>query len=217
MTPERFRKIKAVLDKRQPDLTVVMESISKAHNLGAVVRTCDAVGVLEAHAVWSSRTHRVGNAVSAGSRKWVAVHGHRSVGDALGGLRERGYQILAAHLSSSAKDFRSVDFTVPTAIVLGTELYGLSDAAAALCDYHVLVPMLGMVASLNVSVASAALLFEAQRQRLQAGLYDRSRLDPDSYRALLFEWCYPTLARRCRTRGDAYPVLGEDGALPPPD
>lgn len=216
MTPERFRKIKAVLDARQPDLTVVMENISKPHNLGAVMRTCDAVGVLDVHAVWSARARRIGNAVTAGSRKWVAVHHHATVGDALSRLRGSGFRILAAHLSASAKDFREVDFTLPSAIVLGTELYGLSDEAAALCDQHVVVPMLGMVASLNVSVANAALLFEAQRQRLTAGLYARTRLSPEAYRTLLFEWCYPVLARRCRESCEPYPILAEDGSLPPP-
>jgi len=216
MTPERFRKISAVLRARQPDLTVVMENISKPHNLGAIIRTCDAVGVLEAHAVWSARTRRVGNAVSAGSRKWVALRNHESVEAAVGGLRKRGFKIFAAHLSTSAMDFREADFTQPAAIVLGTELYGLTHEAAALCDQHVVVPMLGMVASLNVSVANAVLLFEAQRQRMEAGFYERCRLERETYRDLLFEWCYPILARRCRDKGEPYPALAEDGALPAP-
>jgi len=214
MTPKRFRKIEGVLQARQPDLTVVMENLDKPHNLGAVIRTCDAVGVLEVHAVWSAKARRIGNATTAGSRKWVSVRSHANITDALGALRATGFRVFAAHLSPQAKDFREVDFTQPTALVLGTELYGLSDDAAALCDEHVVVPMLGMVASLNVSVANAALLFEAQRQRIGAGLYQHCRLAPDEYDRLLFEWCYPVLARRLRERGETYPVLAADGSLP---
>ncbi len=190
-----------------------MESISKPHNLGAILRTCDAVGVLEAHAVWSRRPKRAGNAVSAGSRKWVGVRNHASVRDAITALRATGHQILAAHLSPRARDYREVDFTRPSAIVLGTELYGVSDEAVAQSDFDIVVPMLGMVPSLNVSVATAAILFEAQRQRLDAGFYDRPRLSAEAYRRMVFEWGYPTLARKCQERGEPYPALTEDGSL----
>jgi tRNA (guanosine-2'-O-)-methyltransferase len=83
--------------------------------------------------------------------------------------------------------------------------------AAALADEHVVIPMRGMVDSLNVSVANALILYEAARQREAAGLYDYSRLDPDEYAYTLFEWCYPDIARRCREQRVPYPKLDSDG------
>jgi tRNA (guanosine-2'-O-)-methyltransferase len=213
MTPERFHRLASVLDRRQPDLTLVMENVNKPHNFSAVLRTCDAVGVLEAHAITPGGMLKVANAVAQGTKRWLRVRTHTSVLEAFDHLHDRGFQILAAHLDERAVDFRSADYTRPTAILLGEELDGVSAEAAARADGVVVIPMAGMVASLNVSVAAALILFEAQRQRAAAGFYDHRRLDDDAYRRLLFEWAYPKHAARCRRRGVAYPDLGGDGEL----
>jgi tRNA (guanosine-2'-O-)-methyltransferase len=213
MTPERYRRIVAVLARRQPDLTVILEGVHKPHNLSAIQRSCDAVGVLEAHAIAPERPYRVHKATASGSARWVEVHSHARVADAIDRLRARGYRIHAAHLSPDAIDFREPDYTQPTAFLLGTEKYGVSEHALALADAHVSIPMYGMVASLNVSVAAALLLYEAQRQRRAAGLYDRCRLEPGRYQALLFRWGYPRLASRFDALGLAYPQVGEDGQI----
>ena len=219
MTPERFQRISRTLDRRQPDLTVIMEGVHKPHNLSAIQRSCDAVGVLELHAVAPDRPYRPRKGAASGSEKWVEVHNHADAPAAIAGLQRRGFQVLAAHLSDRAQDFRSPDYTRPTALLLGTEKYGVSEAALACVDGEVTIPMVGMVASLNVSVAAAVLLYEAQRQRQVAGLYDRCRLDPEHYRRLLFEWGYPRLAARYRALGLPYPALGPEGELlePVPD
>ena len=86
-------------------------------------------------------------------------------------------QILAAHLSLEAVNYRDVDYTQPTCILMGNEKHGVSDEAASIADKHIIIPMLGMVQSLNVSVATAVILFEAQRQRRNAGLYASPQLD----------------------------------------
>jgi tRNA (guanosine-2'-O-)-methyltransferase len=106
-----------------------------------------------------------------------------------------------------------VDYTLPTALLLGPENEGLSPDAVAAADRVVRIPMVGAVTSLNVSVAAAIILYEAQRQRLAAGLYDESRLDPDLARTTLFEWAYPRIASLCRRRRVEYPRLGSDGEL----
>jgi tRNA (guanosine-2'-O-)-methyltransferase len=213
-TPRRFRRLRAVLDRRQPDLTVVLEGVHKPHNLSAVLRSCDAAGVFEIHAVTpDGAPPALNEAVTSGTGKWVRVRSHPDLDAALGELRGRGFQVLAAHPSAGAIDFRDADYTRPTAILLGQEKEGLTAAAVAGADRRIAVPMLGMVASLNVSVAAALILFEAQRQRAAAGLYDRSRLDAETYRATLFEWVYPVLAERCRRRGVPYPDLADDGEL----
>jgi tRNA (guanosine-2'-O-)-methyltransferase len=213
MTPERFARLRAVLSRRQPDLTVLMESVNKSHNFSAILRSCDAVGALEAHVVPPSRAVDVHNATSGGSAKWIDVHTHDQVRTAVDVLHARGFTILAAHTEGGARDYRSVDLTAPTAFMMGAELYGISDEGLALADARVVIPMAGMVRSLNVSVASALLLFEAKRQRDRAGLYRRSRLDPETFASRLFEWAYPELAERCRSAGVPYPALDDDGAL----
>jgi tRNA (guanosine-2'-O-)-methyltransferase len=213
MTPERFARLQAALARRQPDLTVLMERVNKSHNFSAILRSCDAVGVLEAHVVPPERGLDLHPATAAGAAKWIEVRTHADVGQAARHLHGRGFQILAAHPEGGALDYREVDFVAPTALMLGAELFGLSEEGLALADQRVVIPMAGLVQSLNVSVASALLLFEARRQREAAGLYALPRLEPDAFRARLFEWAYPDLAARCREAGVPYPTLGPDGEL----
>jgi tRNA (guanosine-2'-O-)-methyltransferase len=213
MRPERFRRLREVLARRQPDLTVLMDRVHKAHNFSAILRNCDAAGVLEAHVVAAESGLETHHATSAGTKKWVHVRRHTTVEAAIDQLRELGFSVLAAHPSETAIDYREVDYTRPVAITLGAELSGVSEGALELADEHVVIPMAGMVHSLNVSVASSLLLYEAYRQRSRVGMYAESRLDPDTFDARLFEWAYPTLARSRRERGLPYPPLDEDGQL----
>lgn len=213
MTPERFRRMRAALARRQPELTVLMDAVHKPHNFSAVLRTCDAVGVHRAHAVPPEDGIPLSRDVSGSARKWVDVREHDSAAAAIEHLRSSGFHIVAAHPVEHAVDFRDIDYTAPTAIVLGTELYGVSDEAVERADVCVRIPMDGMIPSLNVSVAAAVVLYEAQRQRRAAGMYDDARLDADELRRTLFEWAYPEIARLCRDRGAAYPRLDEDGEI----
>ncbi|MER3479150.1 MAG: tRNA (guanosine(18)-2'-O)-methyltransferase TrmH [Meiothermus sp.] len=225
MTPERWRKINRVLARRQPDLTVLMERVHKWHNFSAVLRTCDAVGVLEAHLIPAQQgipqspakgeggMSKPTDATSGSAAKWVGLSTHPDTPSAFAHLRARGFRVYAAHFSEKAVDYRQVDYTQPSCILLGTEKWGVTEEAARLADGHVVIPMMGMVQSLNVSVAAAVILFEAQRQRMEAGRYDRPRLEPALYRKLLFEWAYPDWAERCRQEGRAYPPLSQEGEI----
>ncbi len=206
MTPERFRTLRAILDRRQPDLTVLMDRVHKPHNFSAVLRTCDAVGVFEAHIVPTAE-FSMAHGTASGSNRYVRVARHTTPHDAMRALRDHGMRIAAAHPAEDAMDFRAVDYTGPTAILLGTELEGLTEAAAKAADLRIAVPMVGAVESLNVSVAAAVILYEAQRQRTAAGLYHAPRLDRELYRGTLFEWAYPRIADLCRRRGVVYPEL----------
>ncbi|ETN88033.1 tRNA (guanosine(18)-2'-O)-methyltransferase TrmH [Thermus sp. NMX2.A1] len=188
MTEARRRRIEEVLRRRQPDLTVLLENVHKPHNLSAILRSCDAVGVLEAHAVNPTGGVPTFNETSGGSHKWVYLRVHPDIQTAIGHLRERGFRIYATALREDALDFREVDYTQPTAILLGAEKWGVSQEALALAHGAIKIPMLGMVQSLNVSVAAAVILFEAQRQRLKAGLYEHPRLDPELYQRVLEDW-----------------------------
>jgi len=213
MRPERFRRLRAVLSRRQPDLTVLMEKVNKEHNFSAILRNCDAVGVLEAHVVPPERGLELHHATSAGTRKWIRVHQHLDVASAIAHLEGAGFRILAAHPGHDARDYREVDYTRPTAVMMGAELNGVSAEGLALAHEHVVIPMMGMVHSLNVSVATALLLYEARRQRENAGMYDAPRLDPEAFSRTLFEWAHPLLAERLRAQGRPFPPLDEDGTI----
>jgi tRNA (guanosine-2'-O-)-methyltransferase len=213
MLPERFERLRAVLDRRQPDLTVLMDNVHKPHNFSAVLRTCDAVGVFQAHAVWPSPRLRPAHDTAGGSGKWVPVRTHRSIADAVGVLEAGGFTVVAAHPARDAVDFREIDYTRPTAVLLGAELEGVGDEGLELAHRHVVVPMHGHVRSLNVSVAAAVILFEAERQRTAAGLYASTRLAPEIHARTLFEWAHPHVAAWCRRHAKPYPALGEDGTI----
>lgn len=204
-----------MLAKRQPDLTVCMEQVHKPHNISAIIRTADAVGIHHLHAVWPEDRMRTVASSSAGSNNWVKVHTHDSISQAVSQLKAQKMQILATNLSDQAIDFRDIDYTRPTCILMGQEKTGISQEALALADHHIVIPMVGMVQSLNVSVASALILYEAQRQRQIAGMYQRnySDIEKEEQQRLLFEGGYPVLARVAKQKGLPYPHINRHGEI----
>jgi tRNA (guanosine-2'-O-)-methyltransferase len=210
-TARRAARVFEVLARRQPDLTVLAEDVYKPHNLSAMLRSCDAVGIGTVHAVRPTGGVPTYQATSASAEKWVDLVVHRDVEQAIDGLRRDGVQVLAAHLSPHARDYRDVDYVRPTAILFGNERSGVSQRAAARADVHVAIPMLGMVRSLNVSVAAAVILFEAQRQRRAAGRYARPALAARTRNDLAFRWLYPHDAERRAEAGEPLPWLDEEG------
>lgn len=217
MTPERFQRINQILDQRQPDLTVVMEQVHKPHNLSAIVRTADAVGVHQVHAVWPEQKMRLSGGTATGSQNWVKVNVHDQIGECVNQLKQQGMQILATALTDTAVDFREIDYTKPTALILGQEKDGITDEALALADHHIIIPMVGMVQSLNVSVASATILYEAQRQRHAAGMYNAPKLPEAERQRVLFEGGHPIFAKACLRKGLPYPEVDQDGQIHAPD
>ncbi|EKO3617387.1 tRNA (guanosine(18)-2'-O)-methyltransferase TrmH [bacterium 19MO03SA05] len=215
MNLERYQRIQDVLKARQTDLTVCLEEVHKPNNVSAVIRTADAVGLHQIHAVWPNEQMRTLSHTSAGARNWVEVQTHNSTLEAVSHLKETGMQILVTNLSEHAIDFRAIDYTKPTAIIFGSEKSGISPQALQLADHDIVIPMVGMVQSLNVSVASALILYEAQRQRQQAGMYDReqSALSQATIQRILFERGHPVLAKVAKRKGLAYPLLDDQGQI----
>lgn len=215
MNAQRYARIREMLAARQHDLTVCMEQVHKPHNVSAVIRTADAVGVHEVHAVWPGHRMRTMVSSAAGSNSWVQVKTHRTIADAVLHLKGQNMQILATHLSDKAVDFREIDYTRPTCILMGQEKTGITQEALDLADRDIIIPMIGMVQSLNVSVASALILYEAQRQRQNAGMYQRtaSTLPFDEQQRLLFEGGYPVLARVAKQKGLPYPIINDSGEV----
>ncbi len=215
MNSERYQRIQTVLKARQPDLTLCLEEVHKPNNVSAVIRTADAVGLHKIHAVWPDEKMRTLVHTSAGARNWVEVDTHATTEQAISALKKQGMQILATNLSDTAVDFRDIDYTRPTAIILGGEKHGITSTALQLADQDIVIPMVGMVQSLNVSVASALILFEAQRQRQLAGMYDNpvSALPEETIRRILFERGHPVLANVAKRKGLPYPPLDNEGQI----
>ena len=189
-TERRAQRIDEVLLLRQPALTVVLENVHDGHNVAAVLRSCDAVGVLTLHMVYTVETPPASLArTSSGSAsKWIEVVSHPSIEACFGQLRAEGKRILTTALDDSSFDLHGVDFAEPVAIVFGNEQRGASEEAVERADGTIFIPMMGMVESLNISVACAVTLYEAMRQRRVAGFYDEPQLEEADRRRLGSEW-----------------------------
>lgn len=190
MTPERKEKLTQVLSKRQPDLAVVLENVFDPHNISAVMRTCDAVGVqdifilntrIPRHKKWGARS-------SSSAAGWLTIHNYEDATACFASLRERYSTILTTHLSSDAVSLHQLDLTKSVALVFGNEHSGVSDEIRKLADGNFIIPQVGIIRSLNISVACAVTLYEAFRQKEQAGHYNEQRLSDERYRELMDEW-----------------------------
>ncbi|MFU2511198.1 tRNA (guanosine(18)-2'-O)-methyltransferase TrmH [Pseudoalteromonas sp. ASV78] len=215
METTRYHRIKHVLNRRQTDLTVCLEDVHKHHNLSAIVRSADAVGCHHVHAVWPQNQKWLTNNTSGGSKNWIATHLHKDIDSAVAMMRQHNpkVQVLATNLCPDAVDYRDIDYTLPTAIIVGQEKTGISPQALAHADKNIIIPMQGMAQSLNVSVAAALILFEAQNQRLNAGLYQRIMLDETVKHKMLFEGCHPIIAQKCKEKSQPYPALDDNGEI----
>jgi len=191
-TGRRQERVATVLARRQPDLTVVLENVHDPHNVSAVLRSCDGVGVLRVHAVYSveERPEAFARTTSASAAKWIEVVHHESIGECYARLRGEGFRILATALDADSLDLYQADLAQPTALVFGNEMRGISEEAAASADATLFIPMMGMVQSLNISVACAVTLYEAFRQRRAAGAYAAAKLDPVTLAAMEGDWLH---------------------------
>ena len=181
-----------------------------------MVRNCDAVGINEMHVLPGEADLRKHWNTSQGAEKWMRIKTHTSSENACSFLKLQGFRLVAAHLSDDAVDFRKIDYTQPVAVVLGTELFGVSDTTLSFVDQQIKIPMMGVSQSLNVSVACALVLYEAQRQRQAAGMYDSCHLDEETLARQRFEWLHPVLTDYCQRHGLDYPALDENGDLAEP-
>ncbi len=190
-TERRRGRIEGVLARRQPDLTVVLENVHDAHNVSAVLRSCDAVGILTAHLVYTTEEMPAvafARTTSASAAKWIETRRHPSITACYDALRREGFAILATALTEESRDLYTVDLRLPTALVFGNEMRGVSDEARDEADGTLVIPMMGMVQSLNISVACAVVLYEALRQRREAGDYRSPKLVDEVQADLVEEW-----------------------------
>lgn len=179
MLPKRLEKLKTIALKRQLNITVILENIRDTHNIGAVMRTCDSIGIREIYAVYSDpeinlKRMKLGKRTSSGSRKWVRVFLYNELAPCIEAVRKKYDRILCTHLASDAQSLYDLELTGSIALVFGNERRGISDELLALSDGNFIVPQMGMVQSLNISVACAITLYECFRQRQAKGLYEEN-------------------------------------------
>ncbi|HEU5424519.1 MAG TPA: RNA methyltransferase [Nitrolancea sp.] len=189
ISQRRLGRMAGVLRRRQPDLTVVIENVHDPHNISAVLRSCDAVGVDTVHLVYTQEERpQLSRISSASALKWLQVVDHPSIAACYAALRRQGCRIYATHLGEASLDLYDLDLAQPSALVFGNEQRGVSPEAVAAADATMVIPMMGMVQSLNISVACAVSLYEALRQRRLAGAYAAPKLGQGELDARLTRW-----------------------------
>ena len=190
MTPERYQRLTSVLNKRQTDLTVVLENVFDPHNISAVMRTCDAVGIqdifilntkIPPHKKWGAKS-------SSSAARWLSIHQFTDANECFAALRQQYKRIYTTHLSTDAVALHELNLTEPVALVFGNEHSGVSDDIIAMADGNFIIPQVGIIKSLNISVACAVTLYEAFRQKNEAGHYDDVRLEGEKLSQLRNEW-----------------------------
>lgn len=187
-THKRKNKIISVVSKRQKSLTVVLENIHDPHNVSAIFRTCDAVGVQKVSLIYNEEKFpKIGKKSSASAYKWVEKKKFKTVNKCYEDLHKSGFKIYASSLEAD-KNLYDLDLTGKCALVLGNEHRGISEEAGELAEEKFIIPMQGMVQSLNVSVAAAVILFEAMRQRLVKGMYDNSEYSEEELKEMINYW-----------------------------
>lgn len=190
MTPERREKLLSVLSRRQANLTVVLEDVQDPHNVSAVMRTCDAVGIQDIYIITSKAPRRKnwGHRSSSSAKQWLTIHDFDNAADCFAALRARYDKILTTHLAADAVSLYDIDFSGSVALVFGNEQNGVSDEARAMADGNFIIPQMGIIRSLNISVACAVSIYEAMRQKTIAGHYKQQSLPDEQYQSLLSEW-----------------------------
>ncbi len=189
VSEERLNKMKNILQTRQDTLRVFMDYVYSHHNLSAIVRTCDAVNIGKLYYRHQKKV-KLNNEITMGAHKWIFHEYVEDIEKFYQDIKNQGYQVVVTLLDKDTIDFREVDYTKPTLIVLGNEVDGASEVSIKYADKKVIIPMYGMSQSLNVSVANAVILYEAQRQRQAKGMYDTPQLSPEVIEKTLKKWAY---------------------------
>jgi tRNA (guanosine-2'-O-)-methyltransferase len=178
LTDQRLEKFKSVIANKQFNLTVVLENIHDPHNIGAVLRSCDSVGIHEIFIIAKAvnrpeEDYFTGKASSTGANKWIKHSFYDSPEACIEAVRKNYDKVYTTHLATDSVSLYDLDLTESVALVFGNERDGVSDEMLALSDGNFLIPQCGMVQSLNISVACAVSLYECYRQRNAKGMYNQ--------------------------------------------
>ena len=166
LTESRQGKIAKVAASRNFSNCVVLEGIYDRGNISAVMRTAEALGFVNFHVIETQTKFKEANRVTQGADKWTEVQKWKSTIDCVTHLKKLGHTIVVTSLEAS-KPMHEVDWTVPTALVLGNEKEGITEQMKSLSDERIILPMSGFVQSYNISVAGALSLYHIYQARTQ--------------------------------------------------
>jgi tRNA (guanosine-2'-O-)-methyltransferase len=190
MTPERKERITNVLNKRQGNITVVLENVFDPHNISAVMRTCDAIGMQEIYVLNTKipKHKKWGAKSSSSAAKWLTIHQFTNAENCFAELRNKYNKIFTTHLETNSVSLYEIDLTQKIALIFGNEHDGVSEEIRNLSDGNFIIPQVGIIRSLNISVACAVTLYEAFRQKSIIGDYKKRNLPEEQYNTLLDQW-----------------------------
>jgi len=183
ISEQRKERLERTVNNRLSGLTIVAEGTHLRHNLSAIIRSAESFGVADVHLISSEKQKMSGAA--KGAEKWVDMNIYNNTEQCFETLRERGFKIFVADLQEDSFTPETLPITEPVAIVMGTELVGVSEQAKALADGSIMIPMYGLTQSLNVSVASACVLQRLSTRMREAGVGEMS---PEAKQELLANW-----------------------------
>lgn len=190
MTPERKERLTKVLQHRQPGIAVVLENVEDPHNISAVMRTLDSVGIQDLYVLNSKipRHKKWGAKSSSSAAKWLTIHQLDNTEECFKLLRQKYDKIYTTHLALGAASVYELDFTQKVALVFGNEHSGVSEELLTQADGNFIIPQVGIIKSLNISVACAVTVYEAFRQKYEAGHYHQQQLSDTDYHQLMNDW-----------------------------
>lgn len=184
---ERVNTLETALSSRTDYMTVLTENTFHAQNASAIVRHCEAFGVQNLHNITELCPFDASLNIVRGTDKWVDIHTHPTTEDAISCLREQGYRLIATtpHRKSCTPETFDVS-KGPFAVVFGTEKTGISDKIIEQADEFMMIPMCGMVESLNVSASAAIILYILSARMRASGC--QWELDPSRHDRILYKW-----------------------------
>ncbi len=200
---ERKQRIEEILTQKQPTLQVMLDNVSNSQNISAIIRSCDGVGVLNLYySTVDNLDLRIHKTITQGTHRWLnreRVEFDKRV-NFLKKKQKEGFQVVVTHLGEESVSFSKVDYSKPIILVMGNEHDGISNEVLAVADVNIVIPMRGMAQSLNVSVATALILYEAGRQRDEVQMYDEPQISIENREKIMEEWIYRDVIRH-RSKG----------------
>ncbi len=184
VSSERRARIEHTLSNRTRDVALILEDVSSDHNASAVLRTAEALGIVEVHSIERTQPFRVSRKVAKGAHKWLELRRYRSAEEAYAQVKSEGYEVWASAVRGASRPVSRVPVDRKIALVFGNEHEGLSPEAFELADGCFHVPMGGFVESLNISVAAAISMYALMTRKQKAsGLSPLSDRERRSFRA----------------------------------
>ena len=206
ITEERTSRIDDILTRKQTTLQVMLDDVASSQNISAIIRSCDGVGVLNFYYASTENVDaKIHKTITQGTHRWINRK-RIDYENRVAFLKEKqakGFQIVVTHLEEKSVSFSKIDYTKPTVLVMGNEKDGISDEVLTLADEVIIIPMRGMAQSLNVSVATGLILYEAQRQFDEAGAYDTPQISEEKREEIKKEWIYRDVIRD-RSKGKVF-------------